>query len=77
MSFFFFLFFWVVVFYAWEHLLRLGCSEDFYFGMLLVLSVFPFPFFPDDSRHHCCYCLSFLSDLWVFDDTFFLSRMGR
>lgn len=46
----------------------------FYFGMLLVLAVLLF--FPDDSRHHCC-CLSFLSDLWVFDDTFFLSRMGR
>lgn len=32
--------FWAVVFYAWEHLLGLGYSEDFYFGILSVLSVF-------------------------------------
>lgn len=55
------------------YLLGLGYSEDLWdaFG------TFCFTFFsPDDSRHHCC-CLSFLSDLWVFDDTFFLSRVGR
>lgn len=65
--------FWVVVFYAWGHLLGLGYSEDLYFGILLVLSVSFFLTTYDITTA----AFFFLPDLWVFYDTFFLFGMGR
>lgn len=50
-----------------------GLFEDLYFGILLALSVSFFLTIYDVTTA----AFSFLPDLWVFDDTFFLFGMGR